>query len=133
MPEPAVARVDRRAVVATVAVVLAMTAVAIVSDGSARAQILQALTYILAFRLVALVYTGRRRNALVVLSVPVVLGAVIGQWWAVALSLVNAVLSLVFGGRRDVSKPRLTPSEVALFLVIEAALLASGVLLAVVL
>lgn len=120
-------RVDRRAVAVSVVLAAALIVVSLTAEGAARDDLVAALSYVLAFRLVMFIYTGRRRNALVVLAVPLVFGAVIGEWWAVLLALVNGVFGAVFGVRRDVPKEPLTPRELGIWVGMEAAVLALGV------
>jgi len=120
-------RFDGRAVAVCAALAVALVAVAFAVKGPARPNLAVALGYALAFRVVLLAYTGRKRNVVVVLLVPLLGGAIIAQWWAVLLCLVNGVLIVVFGPRRDVPKDPLTPSEVVLAVLVEGALLAVGV------
>ena len=120
-------RVDGRAVAVCAALAVALVVVAFAVKGPARENLAVALGYALAFRVVLLAYTGRKRNVVVVLLVPLLDGAVIAQWWAILLCLVNGVFIVVFGPRRDVPKDPLTPSEVVLGVLVEGALLAVGV------
>lgn len=86
-----------------------------------------ALAYVLAFRVVMLAYTGRKRNALVIMAIPLMGGVLIAEWWAVLLSLVNGAFGLIFGVRRDLPRDPLSARALALFVAGEATLLAAGV------
>jgi len=120
-------RVDGRAVAVCAALAVALIAVAFAVKGPARQNLAVALGYALAFRVVLLAYTGRTRNVSVLLLVPLLGGAIIAQWWAILLCLVNGVLNIVFGPRRDVPKDPLTPREAILAVSLEGALLGVGV------
>lgn len=121
--------IDLKLVITTAVAAAAFACVALWVDEPARTPAIQALTYFLAWRLTLAVYTRRKRNRWVILSLPLMGGAWIGEWWAVALALVNPVMVLVFGPRRDMPVEPVTRGEIATFTLIEAALLAVGIAL----
>ena len=109
----------------------AFAGVAAFVEGSARTPAIQASTYVLAWRLTLLVTGGRPNGRLVIVSLPLLGGLWIGEWWAVALATINLTLlsavMLTIGHTRDYTGEPLTWRELFAVVLVEALLLAAGV------
>lgn len=118
---------DPRAVAVAVAVAVGFALIAVFVDQPTRGPLLQAATYVLAWRVVILVYTGRPRSPFVLAGLALAGGIWIGDWWAVSLASGNLALWAVFGARNDLPEGEVTRQRAFQFAIAESALLALGV------